>query len=300
METRQLRYFIAVAEELHFGKAAKKLNISQPPLSQQIKKFEEELGARLFVRNKRSVTLTSEGKYLLREAAEILEKIDRTTEKIRAVAQGEEGRLDLGYIGPALDTPFADGIREFKLLYPKVKLGLVEMSTNAQLRAVLNGEIDAGVVRLYKHDTAGLDCFKFHQESYALVLPEQHPLSQRKAVHLKDLAGEEFVFFPRQSQLHLYDEWMRIFAGYGFRPQIVQEAGTKSAALSLVAASIGIAIVPESTAKRAPEQVCFTKLLGECPSLEVHIVAKNSSRHKSRDNFIAILQQQIASNISIL
>lgn len=291
METRQLKYFVAVAEELHFGRAAKKLHISQPPLSQQIKKFEDELGVLLFTRNKRTVSLTPAGKYLLQEASEILQRIDRTGEKLRAVAEGEAGHFDLGYIGPALDTPLADAIREFKRGYPKVKLGLVEMSTNMQLQRLLDGQLDAGIVRLYRHDTAGLTCLKVHEESYALAIPAGHPLETEDIVHIKDLGEEEFVFFPRQSQLHLYDEWMRIFAGYGFRPTIVQEAETKSAALSLVAASIGIAIVPESTRKRAPEQLVFKKLVGECPTLEVHIAYKKDSEHISRDNFISILQR---------
>ena len=292
METRQLRYFVTIAEELHFGRAAKKLNISQPPLSQQIKKFEDGLGVPLFLRNKRSVALTPAGKYLLDEAKEILQRIDRAEEKLHAVAKGEEGHFDLGYIGPALDTPLADCIRNFKQQYPGVKLRLMEMSSNMQLGAVLRGEIDAGVVRLYKHDTSGLTCVKFHQESYALALPSGHPLGKCEKVHIKDLADEEFVFFPRQSQLHLYDEWMRIFAGYGFQPHIVQEAETKSAALSLVAASIGIAIVPESTKKRAPEQLVFKKLVGECPTLDVHIVYKNNIPHASRDSFIEMLLDQ--------
>lgn len=293
METRQLRYFIAVAEELHFGNAAKKLNISQPPLSQQIQKFEDELGVLLFTRSKRVVSLTPAGKHLLTEAKEILAKIDRTYEKLRAVANGEEGHFDLGYIGPALDTPLADGIREFKHQYPKVKLELVEMPTNVQLQAVLRGEIDAGVVRLFKHNTAGLTCVKFHQESYALAVPKDHPLGTRDVVHIKDLAREDFIFFPRNSQPHLYDEWMRVFAGYGFSPSIVQEAVTKSAALSLAAASIGITIVPESSYKRAPEQLVFKKLIGNTPSLEVHVVYKENTPHMGRDNFLRILQEQI-------
>nr|WP_320011937.1 LysR substrate-binding domain-containing protein [uncultured Desulfobulbus sp.] len=293
METKQLRYFRAVAEELHFGRAAKKLNISQPPLSQQIKKFEDELGIDLFTRNKRFVSLTPAGKHLLLEAKEILAKIDRAYESLRAVATGEEGHLALGYIGPALDTPLADRIRAFKQRYPKVQLGLVEMPTNAQLQAVLSGEIDAGVVRLFRHDTTGLGCVKFHQESYALAVPKGHPLAPKRAVQIKDLAQEEFIFFPRSSQPHLYDEWMRIFALHGFSPKIVQEAVTKSAALSLAAASIGIAIVPESIQKRAPEQIVFKQLIGECPSLEIHIVFKENMPSTSRDNFLQILKEQI-------
>jgi DNA-binding transcriptional LysR family regulator len=288
LKTNQLKYFIAVAEELHFGRAAKRLHLSQPPLSQQIKKFEDELGAQLFTRNKRSVSLTPAGKALLGEAREILSRIEEIKDYIRDVASGMGGTINLGYIGPALDTPLTDIIRDFKLTYPQVKIDLVEMTTNMQLQAIIQQKIDAGIVRLFKHDIRGLHCIKFHQESYALAIPAGHPLTPKKSVRITDLACEELIFFPRSSQPNLYDEWMTIFSSYGFNPVVVQEAATKAASISLVAAGMGVSIVPESTAKRAPEEVLFKKLSGKQPSLEFHIVYKEKSTHPSRDNFISM------------
>ncbi|WP_028580301.1 LysR family transcriptional regulator [Desulfogranum japonicum] len=291
MDTKQLKYFVAVAEELHFGRAAKRLNMSQPPLSQQIMKFEEELGVSLFQRNNRSVSLTPEGRLLLEEAKAILSSIDRARDHVRAVAAGKEGHLSLGYIGPALDTPLAEIIKEFKQTYPKVRFELMEMPTNVQLEAVQNGGIDAGVVRLFKHDTEGLVCIKYHEESYALALPSGHRLEHRKQIAIEELSQEDFIFFPRASQPHLYDEWMSIFSEYGVNPKIVQEAFTKAASLSLVAASIGIAIVPESIARRAPKQVRFKRLVGKQPRLEMHMVFKKNTHHPVREKLLSIIHK---------
>lgn len=291
METRQLKYFVAVAEELHFGNAARRLHISQPPLSQQIMKFEDELGVKLFLRNKRSVSLTAEGKTLLEDARVILRLIDRAQSNLQATASGEGGTFKLGYIGPSLETPLADIIREYKTDYPGVRFSLNEMFTNEQLDAVRSGAIDAGVVRLFKHDVSDLECFMFHKESYSLVLPTDHALADRESVDVSEISGEPLIFFPRESQPRLYDEWMRVFADCGFTPHIIQEAGTKTAALALVAARIGISIVPESLARRNQQGVVFKKMTGRYPSLEMHVIYKKCENFAALENFIKTVKK---------
>ena len=291
METRHIKYFIAVAEELHFGNAAKRLHISQPPLSQQIKKFEEELGVTLFKRTKRSVTLTSAGKDFLQDARRIMGGIEQAKAKLQGVAAGTGGHLKLGYIAPALDTPLTTIIKEFKIAYPGVQLVLMEMTTLSQLEVLHKGDIDLGVVRLFKHNTERLCCKKFHQESYALILPTNHHLAVKKSIDISELAEEEFIFFPRNAQPRLFDKWMMVFEQCGFTPQIVQEASTKAATMALVAAGIGISIVPESLVHRASNQVVFKTLLGDFPTLEMHMVYGENSIHPARDNFLQIAEE---------
>lgn len=294
METRHLKYFVAVAEELHFGRAAKRLHISQPPLSQQIMKFEEQLGVTLFTRNKRSVALTSAGKSFLLDAQNILKEMEQAKENLKAVATGIKGRFELGYIAPALDTPLTAIIKQFKITYPGVRLGLTEMSTNKQLDVLRKGDIDAGVVRLFMHDMKGLCSQKFHQESYALILPTGHRLAGKESVDISELGDEEFIFFPRNAQPRLHDTWMTAFNHCNYTPNIVQEVSNKAASLALVAAGIGISIVPESLARRSPEQVVFKKLTGDIPTLEIHVVYRENTAHASRDNFLRFVRDNIS------
>ncbi|WP_320007334.1 LysR family transcriptional regulator [Maridesulfovibrio sp.] len=296
METRQLKYFLAVAEELHFGRAAKRLHISQPPLSQQIMKFEEELGVKLFQRNKRSVSLTAAGVSLLRDAPSILQAIERAEINLLDAAGGQRGQFSLGYIGPALDTLLPECIREYKENYPAVRLSLREMFTGDQLEAVRKGELDAGIVRLFRHDVSDLESAAFHREPYSLVIPEGHRLCSGGPVAISELAGEKFVFSPRDAQPRLYDEWMSVFSHYGFVPEVTQEAARKSAIVALVAAGIGIGIVPQSMAGRKHKGVVFKELTGNCPYIEMQIVYKKREEFPAVLNFVNLLKGKLAVN----
>ncbi len=293
METRHLKYFVAVAEELHFGNAAKRLNISQPPLSQQIMKFEEDLGAPLFRRDRRSVQLTAAGESLLKDARPILRAMDRARHNLIAAAGGERGQLSLGYIGPALNTALPDVIRRFKTTYPQVRFDLRQMGTNRQIDAVRSGLIDAGVVRLFRHNTDRLETLLFHRESYAVIVPEDHGQAGRGSMDMSELADEPLIFFPRKVHPPLYDEWMRLFAVCGVVPRIVQEVETKSAAQALTAAGVGISIVPESLASESRNGVAFLALTGQYPALEIHVVTRRGDVSPTTHNLLEIINQAI-------
>lgn len=288
MNSRQLEYFVAVAEELHFGNAAKRLHISQPPLSQHIIKFEEELGTPLFIRNKRSVKLTTAGRNLLNDARRILKLMELSEKKVRAVADGRSGSLRLAYVAPALDTDLPLKIGSYKSLYSDIDFSLIEMKTFRQLDEIRKGSVDAGVLRLFRHDTDELECDLFHSESYSLIIPAGHRLAGHEKVDVAELADEKFIFSPRKIQSALFDEWMRVFAEAGFVPDIVQEAESKNAALALVRAGLGISIVPESLSARPPREVLFKKLTGEIPKLELHIAYRKNNDNPALRNFLNI------------
>ncbi|XPV77981.1 MAG: LysR substrate-binding domain-containing protein [Desulfovibrio sp.] len=292
METRQLKYFIAVAEELHFGNAAKRLHMSQPPLSQQIIKFEEELGVTLFKRNKRSVKLTAAGKSLLGDARNILSKIELARENIADTVCGNKGQVSMGYIGPALNTTLPYIISKFKTTYPSVKFTMNQMGTNTQLEAIRSETLDAGVVRLFRHNIDGLDTTLFHREAYAVVVPDGHRFESRHSVDICELAEERLIFFPRKSHPPLYDEWMKLFAECGFSPRLEQEVETKSAALALTTAKMGISIVPESMRAEARGGVNFIPLTGGYPPLEFHFITRKKGMFPTTNNLRELFRAQ--------
>ena len=189
MDTRQLRYFVCVAEELHFGRAAERLGMAQPPLSQQIRKLEEDLGATLFHRTSRSVSLTQTGQTLLTEARGILGQISSARELVTRHSEGYVGRLNLGATGPALDTFLPPILQRFRSSYPDTTISLHEQRSDEQLQGLRDGRLDIGFLRLFDHDLCGLSSKIVFRDQYALALPASHPLTAKRTVSLKSLDG---------------------------------------------------------------------------------------------------------------
>ena len=187
MEMRHLRYFVAVAEHLHFGRAAEQLHMCQPPLSQQIKSLEEELGILLFYRKNKRITLTDAGRAFLEDAREILRRTESASERARDIANGVLGLISLAFVLPSMDTFLPEAIREFRQENPRVEIRLLEMGTLAQLDALAAGSIDLGVMRLFQQETRGLFVEKIVEEAYVLAIPSQHPLALSKTVPLAAL-----------------------------------------------------------------------------------------------------------------
>lgn len=272
MEIRQLRYFIAVAEELHFGRAAALVNICQPPLSQQIKNLEDELGARLFDRTKKSVSLTPMGTAFLSDARDILRKVEEAKNRVQRISSGQEGEILLGVVPSAMDTFLPEGIGEFCHERPRITLKLSEMGTLEILDALRASRIDMGILRLFEQDSRGFRCETIVREPYVLAVPQGHPLAQLRRIPLTALDGQPFVSFPRETHPRLYDRIMACLAAAGSTPRIVQEASTKRAAIAFVAARIGIALVPSSAGKQSLKGVAFRPLVGEMPVVEFSMV----------------------------
>jgi DNA-binding transcriptional LysR family regulator len=269
MELRHLRYFVAVAEEKHFGRAAKRLHIAQPPLSRQIQRLEAELGFTLLDRTRRRVELTAAGKVLLAHARAALEALELGVHEAHRASLGEHGRVAVGYPSSLAYSGLTGLLRAFRLRFPDVELGLRELSPGEQIEAIRLGQLDVGFVRGPLHEPS-LVSERVRRESLVLVLPTDHPLAQKKTVSLSAVANEPFVLFPRRRGPTFYDLLIRLCESAGFTPRIVQEAPQVDV-LSLVAAGFGVSIVPSSVRELGRHDVALCGING-APDTELLIV----------------------------
>ncbi|WP_449413449.1 LysR family transcriptional regulator [Pandoraea soli] len=258
MDLRQLRYFVAVAEERHFGRAAQRLSMTQPPLSQQIRALEASLGAPLFVRTNRSVELTAVGRQLLPEVRRILADADALPAFAQGLAHGEVGTLSLGFVSTADYGILPPLLREFGERYPRVRLQLLEATSDVQVEALMDGRIDAGlfippVPARYANE---LSYMPIVREPLMLALPAGRGMAvdgdnvadtrPGAAVSLADFADEPLVIFPRRVAPAFYDIIMGCYAALGLTPRVGQEAIQMQTIVSLVSAGMGVALVPQS------------------------------------------------------
>jgi DNA-binding transcriptional LysR family regulator len=247
IELRHLRYFLAVAETLHFGRAAKKLGMAQPPLSQQIRRLEEMLGAPLFERTTRGVTLTPAGAVLRERATSTMVRLADDLEQSRRVARGEEGRLTVGFSGSVMFTELPIAIQAYRRAYPRVEVQLREMWTSMQLSALADGSIDVGFLRDGERRPE-LAITPLLREPFHVALPADHALRRQRTVDPASFEGEPFVLFaPRMGSL-AFDRTMRCCLDAGFQPTVVQEAPQFPTLIRLVAAGVGISLVPACVA----------------------------------------------------
>ncbi|MDW2981675.1 MAG: LysR family transcriptional regulator [Rhodanobacter sp.] len=249
-DLRQLRYFVAVAEELSFTRAALRLHLSQPPLSQQIQSLEQDLGVRLLERTKRSVAVTEPGRVFLEHARQILAKVDESRSQVVAAAAGYSGQLRLAYtVSVSFHPAMPQALLRFGQLAPNVRLQLSEMYTEPQFAALLAGQIDVGFVRdepSRVRDAGSLRLSVVDREPLMLALPAGHPMSGRSSLRLAEVAGDAFVSQPRELAATLYDRLVKLATRAGFQPSITQHAQQINGLLALVAAGLGLALVPAS------------------------------------------------------
>lgn len=246
IELRHLRYFIAVAEELHFGRAAQRLHISQPPLSQQIMQLEAETGAQLFNRTNRSVQLTPAGSQFLQDARAILLQVEQATQRAARLHRGEEGELRIGFTSSAAFIGvMSDALYVFRQRWPNVHVQMQEINTRQQLAPLHEGKLDLGVMR-----NTPLPADLHHQlllrEPLCAVVHKAHPLATAGRITLQALAREPFVFFDPQVGTALYSEILDLLQRYQIRPYITQEVGEAMTILGLVATGLGVSILPAS------------------------------------------------------
>jgi DNA-binding transcriptional LysR family regulator len=250
MELRHLRYFVAVAEELHFGRAAVRLRVAQPALSQQIKQLEQELGVLLLARTKRRVALTEPGRLFLPEARRTLSHAAAAIDVARRAAAGHAGRLRIGYVDSALWGALPAVVAAFREAHPAVAITLLERLPAQQASALRAGDIDVGVGP-QPTDTGAFDTAPFSEDSVMIALPSAHPLAARDAVDLADLADESWVLIASRVPSRLRDLTIAACAAAGFAPRVAQEARQLDALVALVSAGLGVTFVP-GTAARLP------------------------------------------------
>jgi DNA-binding transcriptional LysR family regulator len=261
IELRHLRYFVAVAEELHFGRAALRLNLAQPPLSQQIRKLEELLGYSLFTRTSRSVSLTHAGEALLQRARRTLRNVQRDIDETRSIGHGDVGSLHVGFVGSAMLTMLPGIFRSYREAYPRVKLHLHESFTAQVIEGMENGTLDAGILR-DGDPVEGLQVTTILSEPFVAVLPATHVCARQKSLSIAMLRDEPFVYYPRSAGARAYEKALTLCEEHGFRPQIVQEASHWLSILRLIGAGLGVSIAPACVRRIASEEVVCLPLRG--------------------------------------
>ncbi|MCQ4346337.1 LysR substrate-binding domain-containing protein [Pseudomonas stutzeri] len=292
MELRHLRYFVAVAEELHFGRAAARLGISQPPLSQQIQALEEELGVCLFERTNRRVALSTVGELFLPEARAVLAQLDRAVDVARRARQGELGELKVGFTSSApFTSTIPRAIQAFRLACPQVHLDLRELSSRRVAEAVAAGLLQVGMLRPLDPLPAGLEALELFAEPLVAVLPAGHPLAGRAdGIALAELAGEAFVFFPRSFGTGLYDQLLELARGAGFAPRIVQEASEAMTLIGLVATGLGVTVLPASFDRMRIDGVVCRTLRDPAASTAVWLVRRAGDASPLVQRFAELLE----------
>lgn len=292
IDLRHLRYFLAVAETLHFSKAAQLLGIAQPPLSQQIKRLEQLLGHRLFDRTTRGVKLTLAGQLLAERARSTIEKVQDDLAQVRRLGRGEEGTLTVGFSGSVMFTELPAAIGSYRQRFPKVELRLREFSTSAQISALLMGTLDLAFLR-DGDATEGIEISTLFEERYVAVLPVAHALARKRSLRVRDLRNEPFILFARRMGPLAFDRTIACCERNGFRPNIVQDAPQWPTLVRLVAAGLGVSLAPACVANVAIPGAVYREVRAACRTT-VDLGIKAGSGSTLAGNFIEIARERLA------
>ena len=287
MELRHLRYFLAIAADRHFTRAARKLGIAQPPLSQQIRQLEEEVGTRLFTRTTRGVALTAAGEAFLPHAEAALREVERARTAARRTSHGELGTIRIGFTSAASLNPLVPAaISSFRNAFPEVELRLVVQPTTPLLAQISQDVIDVAFVRPTQTERESLHAIPLPDERLWVALPTGHALVARKRIRLGELSNEPFILYPRANGSLLYDSIIAACQTAGFSPRVVQEAPQMASMVSLVAAGVGVTLVPESVCQLRPAGVRYLPIHGQTPVAMLWLVAQRGTRAAGVSNFL--------------
>jgi DNA-binding transcriptional LysR family regulator len=282
---KEIKYFIAVSEELNFRKAAKKLNISQPPLSQQIKLLEEKIGFKLLNRDKSHVSLTLAGNKFLRDSYDITSKIKRSILIGKKISRGEIGTLRIGFSTLASFYILPDVISKFYKSYKGVELQLKEMRTENIIKEILDKKIDLGFAgkKIINKDIKSISLYK---EKIILAINKNNPLSKKKNISISDIKNENFILFPKsKGAVGLYDKIIEFCKKANFEPNVIQEAYELEVILGLVSGGMGIALIPENSGKLYLNNIIFKKFKENSPISEIYLLIRTNEEDSIVKNF---------------
>jgi DNA-binding transcriptional LysR family regulator len=295
MELRHLRYFVAIAEELNFTRAAARLYIGQPPLSKQIRDLEAELSVKLFDRTRRKISLTDPGRALLREARIILELVEHSRSSVQQIMRGEQGTLRVGFNSSASFNQFVPSvIGLYRESYPDVRLVLRESSSTMLIGELREGTLDVAFLRANPDEAEGLRIQHLFDEKMLIALPRAHKLSTKKILPLKALAFEPFVLYPRGNGSAIFDAIITACRDAGFSPRLAQEAPQISSTVNLVAAGIGVAIVPESMGHLQAEGVIYRPITGPSPVATMSLACRGGTVSAVVEKFMRLVEKVTA------
>lgn len=287
IDLRLLRQFVAVAEELHFHRAAARLHMSQPPLTAAMRRLEDEVGTSLIERGNRTLGLTTAGHTLLVEARATLLQAEQALQRTREAAAGQTGSLRVGYVGSALYGRLPGLIRQFRQAYPQVQLHLHEATTHQQQLWLREERIDLGLL-IPPIPAAELVLQGFDQDRLAIALPRSHRLAVARGLQVAALVEEPFVSWPAAEGIGFHAQVLGLCTAAGFTPRVVQEAQGMHAVLSLVAVDAGVAIVPASMASFRPEEVVYRLIDGNAAGFELQFCMRPGNRGPVLQHLLAM------------
>jgi len=295
MELRQIRSFLSIAETLHFGRTAELIHLSQPALSLQIRALEEEVGVRLFERNRRKTTLTAAGFAFRDDASAALSQLEQGVRRARLAANGKLGLLRICFVSTAGSEIVPDIVRQFRELNPEVEFSLRNILTAEQVQMLETGSLDIGFLRLPIGEHPAIDVVPVHREPLVLVVPSSHELAKRKRVRLRELAGQDFVMYERIYAPGFHDLIFGILRDARIVPTVSQTAGEIPTLISLVASRMGITILPASAVKHSVASVVACEILDRIPLCEVGIAVSKRFRPAVVDNFRSFALKNLVS-----
>ncbi|MBH8554240.1 LysR family transcriptional regulator [Nostocaceae cyanobacterium CENA357] len=294
MELRHLRYFIAVAEELHFSKAAEKLHIAQPPLSQQIQQLEAELGVKLFHRKtKRQIQLTEAGKVFLQEAYQLLVQLETAIALTQKIGRGETGQLRIGFTSLVIYDLLPLILRQFHEQFLEVELVLRELTTSQQEQALRDSLIHVGFAHPpLEDDTLSYHCI--HKQTLVVALSSTHLLAQEEHICVRSLLSEPLIMFPRYLAPGLYERIMSLFQQENFKPNITQEAIQMQTIIGLVSAGMGVAVIPSSLQNLQRSGIVYRPIFEQAPVIETAVIWQHNGLTPIVENFLQFTQKAIS------